>query len=86
MKNMLITEKTPVTILKRMLNSMTALFSCVLEEELSNKQALLILNAILALIFTLVSGGMPIWCTGLGLIWTFHSLTLCKKAGLGDED
>ena len=85
MKSMLLAEKKHESVLKRMLDGMTELFSNVLEEELNNKQALLILNAALAIFVTLMSGCMPMWCTGVGLIWMVHALTLCKKAGLGEE-
>ena len=85
MKSMLITKKKHASVLREMLNGLTKVFSSVLEEELTNKQTLLILNAILAIITTLVSGCLPMWCTGVSLIWMVHALALCKKAGLGDE-
>ena len=85
MKSMLLTEKKHESVLKRMLNGMTALFSAVVEEELTNKQTLLIINAILAILVTVFAEGMPMRFTGICLIWMVHALHMCKKAGLGDE-
>ena len=66
--------------------SIAKVFSDVMEEDITPKQALLIINVILAAIVTVFAIGMPVWFTGLSLLWLWHGLHLCKKAGLGEED
>ncbi len=86
MENMTFAKTKKTSALKNMLNGLTALFSAVVEEELTNKQTLLILNAITATLVTVFAVGMPLWFTGVSLIWMIHSLHLCKKAGLGEKE
>lgn len=67
------------------LTGIAKVFSAVMEEEINPKQALLIINVILAAIVTVFAIGMPLWFTGLSLLWLWLGLHLCKKAGLGEE-
>ncbi len=67
------------------LDAIASLFSSVLEEHVTPKQALLIINAILAVITAVFTVGMPFWFNVLTVGWVAHALRLCKREGLGVE-
>ena len=85
MESMSISNLNKKTEYGKTLASIAKVFSDVLEEEINPKQSLYILNAILAAIVTVFAIGMPLWFTGLSLLWLWLGLHLCKKAGLGEE-
>ncbi len=71
---------------KSLMCSIADLFSAVMEEQITPKQARLILNAIFALIVTVFTVGMPLWFNFLSFAWMIHALWLCKKNGLAEEE
>ena len=60
------------------------LFSSVLEEEVTPRQARLIINAIIAALMLPISAALPFWATALVLGWFLLALNACRKAGLGE--
>lgn len=70
---------------KSLMTVIADIFSAVMEEQITPKQARLILNAIFALIVTVFTVGMPLWFNFLSFAWMIHALWLCKKNGLGEE-
>ena len=60
-------------------NLFAAIFSNLLEENVSPRQARAILNAIIAFFVLIISPAAPIWTSFIALAWFIFSLCNCKK-------
>ena len=63
---------------------LAAAFSEVMEEHITPRQALSIVNAVLALILTVFSLAVPMMLRILCVAWLFVALRQCKREGLGE--
>ena len=59
-----------------------ALFSSVIEEEISPVQARRIMNAIAAFLAFAVCAGGSVWIMLIALVWFLVAVYRCSKAGL----
>ncbi len=67
------------------LQCLAHIFSAALEEDVTPKQTLCILHAILALLFLVFSLAVPFAFRLLCIAWFAYALHRCKQAGLGEE-
>lgn len=65
--------------------SLALLFSDVMDEHISPRQALCIVNAVAALLLTVFSLAVPLMFRLLCLAWLFVALRQCKAEGLGES-
>lgn len=66
------------------IRTLAAVFSEVMEEHITPRQALCIVNAVLALILTVFSLAVPMMLRILCIAWLFVALRQCKREGLGE--
>lgn len=86
MNSMSITRENKRTETISFFSVIAEIFSAVMEEQITPKQAKLLTNAIIAIILTVFTVGMPLWFNFLTFAWMIHALWLCKKNGLADEE
>ena len=65
------------------IQSLSQLFSAVLEEEVSPLQTLCLLNAVLAFTATVFPLDISFMLRGLFLLWFAAGLLQCRQAGMG---
>ena len=85
MESMTITKHQSEITRKSAWTFFAAIFSSVIEEEITPHQARLIVNAIMAALTTAVTAAAPVWITFLALAWLITALRQCKKAGLNNK-
>ena len=85
-KTSLIQQFSQVILTSSAVRSLAELFSSVMDERITPAQSLCIVNAFLALLFTVFSFGIALPFRALCLVWLFLALRHCKNAGLGYEE
>lgn len=64
---------------------LAVIFSEIMDELVTPRQALCIVNALLALLLTVFSLAVPMFFRLLCVAWLFVALRQCKREGLGSE-
>ena len=65
--------------------ALAVLFSDVMDEQITPRQALCIVNAVLALLVTVFSLAVPMLFRLLCIVWLLVALRQCKAEGLGQD-
>ena len=86
MENISYAESHKASFWKSVGKGISEIFSAVMDEEISPKQSLLIIQSIVSGLVTVFAVGMPLWFTVLSLGWFGLSLLMCKRAGLDGEE
>ena len=70
--------------LEATMESVAGVFSAILEEEVTPRQARCLLNAALALTTCLLCAALPLVLRFAAFAWLFSALRNCRRAGLGE--
>ena len=78
---------SPIRLLSRLslVRSLAVLFSEVMDERVTPRQAVCIVNAVLALLLTVFSLAVPMLFRLICVVWLFVALRQCKREGLETE-
>ena len=86
METMSISTPKTTTESSNTIKAIARIFSAVMEEEITPRQSLLIIHAIVALFFGVFTCGLPFWFNLICAAWFYLALRLCKNAGLGTDE
>ena len=67
------------------MDNVASVFSSIMEEPVSTRQARCIINAIFALIATIFPAPLPFALRAVAIAWLWTALRKCRKAGLKEE-